>query len=85
MNLVSKTFSELAIKELYEILKSRSEIFIMEQNIHYQDMDNVDYNSLHCFFFILALKTYHHLNESYGQAYLQSKPQSPTLIVLKTS
>lgn len=50
MNLVSKTFSELAIKELYEILKSRSEIFIMEQNIHYQDMDNVDYNSLHCFF-----------------------------------
>lgn len=38
-----------------------------------------------CRFFILVLKTYHHLNESYGQAYLQSKPQSPTLIVLKTS
>ena len=50
MNLVSKLFDELTTKELYEILKSRSEIFIMEQNIHYQDMDDIDYKSLHCFF-----------------------------------
>ncbi len=50
MNIISKKFSELNTKELYEILKARAEIFIMEQNIHYQDMDNVDYNSLHCFF-----------------------------------
>ena len=35
---------------MYEILKARAEIFIMEQNMHYQDMDNVDYKSLHCFF-----------------------------------
>lgn len=50
MNLISKTFDELSTNELYEILKARSAIFVMEQNIHYQDMDNVDYNSLHCFF-----------------------------------
>lgn len=50
MNLISKKFEELNTKELYEILKARSEIFVMEQNIHYQDMDNIDYNSLHCFF-----------------------------------
>lgn len=50
MNLKSKTFEELNTKELYEILKARSAIFMMEQNIHYQDLDNVDYNSLHCFF-----------------------------------
>ena len=50
MNLKSKTFGELNTKELYEILKARSAIFMMEQNIHYQDLDNVDYNSLHCFF-----------------------------------
>ena len=50
MNIISKKFSELNTKELCEILKARAEIFIMEQNIHYQDMDNVDYNSLHCFF-----------------------------------
>lgn len=41
MNLIAKKFEELDIAELYEILKARTEIFIMEQNIHYQDMDNV--------------------------------------------
>lgn len=50
MKLIAKRFEELTSKELYEILKARAEIFIMEQNIHYQDMDNIDYDSLHCFF-----------------------------------
>lgn len=50
MNLISKRFDELSNKEVYEILKSRAEIFIVEQNINCQDMDDVDYDSLHCFF-----------------------------------
>lgn len=50
MQLVTKTFKELTTTELYEILKSRAEIFIMEQNINYQDMDDIDYESLHCFY-----------------------------------
>lgn len=50
MNLIAKKFEELSTKELYEILKARSEIFVLEQNIHYQDMDDIDYKSLHCFF-----------------------------------
>ncbi len=50
MTFISKRFNELNIKELYEILKARAEVFIMEQNIHYQDMDDIDYRSLHCFF-----------------------------------
>ena len=50
MNLIAKKFHELTTTKLYEILKARSEIFIMEQNIHYQDMDDVDYVSLHCYF-----------------------------------
>ncbi len=49
MDFFAKRFDELNTKELYEILKARSEIFVMEQNIHYQDMDDVDYRSLHCF------------------------------------
>lgn len=49
MDFFAKRFDELDTKELYEILKARSEIFVMEQNIHYQDMDDVDYKSLHCF------------------------------------
>ena len=50
MQLIAKKFDELTTKELYEILKARSEIFQMEQNILYQDMDDIDYQSLHCFF-----------------------------------
>ena len=49
MNVIVKNFEELTTTELYEILKARAEIFIMEQNINYQDMDDVDYKSLHCF------------------------------------
>lgn len=49
MKFLAKTFNELTTKELYEILKARSQIFIMEQNIHYQDMDDIDYKSLHCY------------------------------------
>ncbi len=50
MDLIVKEFNELTTKELYEILQSRAEIFIMEQDICYQDMDNRDYDALHCFF-----------------------------------
>lgn len=50
MKLVVKSFDELTLIELYEILKVRSQIFIMEQNIHYQDMDDVDYQSMHFFY-----------------------------------
>lgn len=50
MVLFAKNFKELNTTELYEILKARTEIFVMEQNILYQDMDNIDYDSIHCFF-----------------------------------
>ena len=54
MDFFAKRFDELSTTELYEILKARSEIFVMEQNIHYQDMDDVDCRSLHCFFLLKA-------------------------------
>ena len=50
MNLVIKTFDELTTKELYEILKARAEIFVVEQNCVYQDLDGIDYQSLHVFY-----------------------------------
>ena len=49
MKFVAKYFSELTLSQLYEILKSRSEIFIMEQNMHCQDIDGVDHSSRHLF------------------------------------
>lgn len=49
MEFVAKTFDELTTAELYEILKARARIFLMEQGIQYVDMDDVDYEALHCF------------------------------------
>ena len=51
MNFYAKEFSELSSVELYEILKSRAEIFVTEQKITCVDMDDVDYVALHCFFY----------------------------------
>lgn len=42
-----KSFDELRNIELYEILKLRNEVFIVEQNCPYQDMDGKDLVSHH--------------------------------------
>lgn len=46
---IVKTFGELTIKELYAILRLRSEVFVVEQDCVYQDVDNKDQNALHLF------------------------------------
>ena len=43
----AKYFSELSIDELYAILQFRSEVFVVEQNCVYQDIDYKDQNALH--------------------------------------
>ena len=50
MNAIIKKFDELTAFELYEILKLRAEIFVVEQNCPYQDLDGIDYDSLHIFY-----------------------------------
>ena len=50
MDLVVKEFSELTTVELYEILRARSAVFILEQKMNCQDMDRTDYKSLHFFY-----------------------------------
>lgn len=50
MEMKTKFFQELTTRELYEILKVRSEIFVLEQKCLYQDMDDKDYDSLHIFY-----------------------------------
>ena len=42
-----KMFQELTTDELYELLKVRSEVFVVEQNCVYQDMDDDDQRSIH--------------------------------------
>lgn len=42
-----KSFNELTTKDLYAVLQLRSEIFVVEQNCVYQDIDGKDFNALH--------------------------------------
>jgi ElaA protein len=46
---VTKKFDALSVVELYQILRLRSEIFVVEQNCVYQDLDNKDQKALHLF------------------------------------
>lgn len=49
MEIVAKRFEGLTPDELYEILRCRVEVFVVEQNIPYQDLDGIDCNSTHVF------------------------------------
>jgi len=47
LNIKVKTFSELTTKELYDLLQLRSEVFVVEQDCVYQDIDGKDQKALH--------------------------------------
>ena len=42
-----KRFEELSIEELYELLRLRSEVFVVEQRCNFMDMDNKDQKCYH--------------------------------------
>ena len=42
-----KTFQELTVDELYGLLRVRSEVFVVEQDCVYQDLDGDDQKSIH--------------------------------------
>ena len=44
-----KSFEELDINELYEILKLRVDVFVVEQNCPYPDIDGIDKEAFHIF------------------------------------
>ena len=47
-----KTFNKLTTNELYDLLQLRSEVFVVEQDCVYQDIDRKDQKALH----VLGLK-----------------------------
>ena len=49
METIIKKYKELTIDELYEILKLRSIVFVVEQNCVYQDIDDIDKRAYHVF------------------------------------
>ena len=50
--IVIKKFQELSLEELYQILRLRSAVFVVEQNCPYQDIDNKDQESLHLMYYV---------------------------------
>ncbi len=40
-------FDELPLRQLYAILQLRSEVFVMEQQCAYQDLDGTDHQAMH--------------------------------------
>ena len=48
--ITNKTFSELNTDELYQILRLRTEVFVVEQNCVYQDLDNKDQKAIHIYY-----------------------------------
>ena len=50
MMFISKKFNELSAAELYEILRARVSVFVVEQNCPYPELDGVDYDSLHIYY-----------------------------------
>lgn len=47
MELIIKTFQELTTTELYEILRTREAVFIVEQTCPYPEVDGKDYDAVH--------------------------------------
>ncbi|MDR6405111.1 MULTISPECIES: GNAT family N-acetyltransferase [Chryseobacterium] len=42
-----KTFDEFTVPELYAVLKARIDVFVIEQNCPYPDLDNYDQKAVH--------------------------------------
>ena len=49
---VTKSFAELSVDELYDVLKLRSEVFVVEQKCIFLDIDNNDRKAFHTIGFI---------------------------------
>jgi ElaA protein len=49
VDLVIKRFEELSLTELYDILKLRVDIFVVEQNCPYHEIDDKDKKAYHVF------------------------------------
>lgn len=74
LNWTIKSFQELTTTELYDILRLREEVFVVEQACAYQDLDGIDFRAWHlagrnsvgelvCYMRIIPVEVYH---DGYG-------------------
>lgn len=51
MDFTIKEFSQLSARELFEVYKLRGQVFVVEQNCAYQDVDDKDLGAIHILFY----------------------------------
>lgn len=51
MAIISKDFKALTAQELYDLLQLRLDVFVVEQNCLYQDLDNKDQAATHFLYY----------------------------------
>lgn len=49
MDFIFKTFSELSVHQLYQLIKLRVDVFVVEQDCPYPELDNKDLEAVHVF------------------------------------
>ncbi|MEN1968412.1 GNAT family N-acetyltransferase [Lentibacillus sp. N15] len=49
MQWFKKSFNEIPAKELYQIIKARIDVFVVEQTCPYEELDNCDQDAIHLF------------------------------------
>lgn len=47
LNFICKAFNQLSLEEMHEVFMLRSEVFVVEQDCIYQDLDGKDPKALH--------------------------------------
>ena len=47
MKITTYTYQQLSKEKLYQIIRLRLEVFVLEQNCIYQDLDNKDQKAIH--------------------------------------
>lgn len=74
MKLVINHFNDLTTKELYDILKLRVSVFVVEQNCPYQELDDKDLDAYHLYLkdddkIVAYLRVFH--CKEYKNSYLE--------------
>ncbi len=49
MEIIVKKFHDMTVDELYQLIKLRTDVFVVEQNCVYSDLDNRDQEAIHVY------------------------------------
>lgn len=83
-----KRFDELTLDELYEILKVRVDIFVVEQNCPYSELDGIDKDAYHVFLkdedeLVSYLRVFKDKDVRIGRVLSQRRRQGYGTLILK--